>query len=61
MSITYYSIAKIFFAASTGEIGALKSLIGPHWHNWTMQITPTPRTIGSHNKLICATASDELS
>jgi len=27
MSITYYSIAKIFFAASTGEIGALTSLI----------------------------------
>jgi hypothetical protein len=60
MSITYYSIAKIFLAASTGEIGALESLIDPHRHNWTMQITPASRTIGSHNRLMCATASEEL-
>ena len=42
MSITYYSIAKIFFAASSGEISALKSLIEPsRAQTWTMQIAPT--------------------
>jgi|GEM_PF-2940277 len=60
MSITYYCIAKIFFAASRGEIRSLKSLIESHRRTWTTQITPTPRAIGSHNKLMCATASEEL-
>ena len=57
MSITYYSIAKNIFAASTGKIDALKSFSQPHWQTWTMQITPALRVIGSHNKLIAATAS----
>ncbi|HKG61021.1 MAG TPA: hypothetical protein VKB05_14770 [Pyrinomonadaceae bacterium] len=57
MSITYYSIAKNIFTASTGEIDALKSLSEPRRRSWTMQITPTLRVIGSHNRLIAATAS----
>jgi len=60
MSITYYSIAKKNFTASSGEISALASLIDPARHTWTMQITATLRVIESHNRLIWATASKEL-
>jgi len=38
-------VAKNIFAASSVGISALKSLVEPGRHTWTMQITPTPRAI----------------